>query len=122
MALISKDLYVWYHPLAGLTVPPAPALIRRADSDAIGQAAYSAGKTLAEIGRIMFSNSGWLSPGPAVTLPPIEGPDPIPRFQEMCLESPNLQLRMPVDLRDRTHAVVWSVSLRQACVISRDAI
>jgi aminoglycoside phosphotransferase (APT) family kinase protein len=83
-------------------------LKRGGDPDAIGQAAYSAGETLAAIGRILFPKSGWLAPGPVVTAPLLEGLDPMPRFVELCLSSPKLQLRMPAALRDRTQALVWS--------------
>jgi aminoglycoside phosphotransferase (APT) family kinase protein len=78
------------------------------DLDAIAQAAYSAGETLAAIGRATFSKPGWLAPGPTVTSPLLEGPDPIPRFVDLCFASKPLQQRMPADLRDRTHALVWS--------------
>jgi len=78
------------------------------DTDAIAQAAYSAGKTLAAIGRTKFSKPGWLAPGPSVTAPLLEGADSMPRFVDLCLASTNLQQRMPADLRDGTHALIWS--------------
>jgi aminoglycoside phosphotransferase (APT) family kinase protein len=83
-------------------------LTRSGDKDAIAQAAYAAGKTLACIGRRTFSKSGWLGPGPTVTAALFEGADPIPRFVDLCLASTNLKRRMQADLRDRTHALVWS--------------
>jgi aminoglycoside phosphotransferase (APT) family kinase protein len=83
-------------------------LKRGGDRDAIGQAAYSAGETLAAIGRTKFSKSGWVAPGPVVTAPLLDGPDHMPRFVDLCLASSNLELRMPPDLRERTHALIWS--------------
>jgi aminoglycoside phosphotransferase (APT) family kinase protein len=83
-------------------------LKRSGDAEAIAQAADSAGETLAAIGRHTFSKSGWISPGPAVTAPLLEGADPLPRFVDLCLASPNLQIRVPMDLRERTHALIWS--------------
>jgi aminoglycoside phosphotransferase (APT) family kinase protein len=83
-------------------------LARRGDTDAIAQAAYSAGKTLASIGSTTLSKPGWLAPGPNVTAGLLEGANPVPRFVDLCLTSTNLQRRMPRDLRDRTHALVWS--------------
>jgi len=38
----------------------------------------------------------------------LEGAHPLPRFVDLCLASTNLQWRMQADLRDRTHALVWS--------------
>jgi len=77
------------------------------DRDAIAEASYSAGETLAAIGRFTFPKPGWLAPGPTVTFPLLEGPDPMPRFVDSCLASPNLQARMPTTLRDCTHAMMW---------------
>jgi len=74
----------------------------------ISEAAYSAGETLAAIGRAAFPQPGWLAAGPAVGAPLMEGADPAPRFVDSCLASANLQPRMPPDLRDRVHAMVWS--------------
>jgi aminoglycoside phosphotransferase (APT) family kinase protein len=81
---------------------------RCGDPDAIAQAAYSAGATLAAIGRFTFEKAGWLGPGPAVTAPLLQGADPVPRFVDLCLVSPNLQPRMPPKLRDATHNLVWA--------------
>ncbi len=83
-------------------------LKRSGDTKATAQAAYSAGKTLAAIGHFNFPQSGWLAPGPAVTKPLLEGPNPMPRFVMGCLASKNLQKRMSADLCDRTGAFVWS--------------
>jgi len=83
-------------------------LKRSGSADAIAQAAYSAGETLAAIGRIRFPKAGWLAPGPSVTEPLLQGANVLPRFVDRCLESRNLQQRMPEDLRDRAHALLWS--------------
>ncbi|MBI3827785.1 MAG: phosphotransferase, partial [Candidatus Rokubacteria bacterium] len=85
-------------------------LRRTGDADAIAQAAFSAGETLAAIGRTTFSKPGWLSAGPAVTAPLLEGANPMPRFVDSCLASENLQRRLPADLRDRIHTVLWASS------------
>ena len=66
-------------------------LKRCGDKEVIAQAARSAGKTLASIGRVRFAKSGWLGPGPEVTAPLLEGADPVPRFVDLCLASTNLQ-------------------------------
>lgn len=97
--------FILFHYVEGITFHE---LKRSRDADAIAQAAFSAGKTLASIGRTTFSKSGWLASGPAVTAGLLEGADPIPRFVDLCLASANLQGRMPADLRDRTQAWVWS--------------
>ncbi len=83
-------------------------LRRGGDIEAIAQAAYSAGQTLAAIGRFKFPKPGWLAPGPAVSDPLLEGDDPAPRFVDLCLASANLQQRLPAELRDRTHSLVWA--------------
>jgi aminoglycoside phosphotransferase (APT) family kinase protein len=81
-------------------------LKRSGDADAIAQAAYSVGRTLAHIGRTTFLKPGWLAPGPSVAGALLEGADPVPRFVDLCLASANLRLRMPADLCDRVHTVV----------------
>ena len=84
------------------------------DTEAIAQAAHSAGEILAAIGRSSFPKSGWLAPGPTVTSPLLEGADPMPRFVDRCLASTHLQPRMPAGLRDRTHRLVWSCAAQFA--------
>jgi aminoglycoside phosphotransferase (APT) family kinase protein len=102
------------------------ALKRAGDQEAIAQAARSAGETLAAIGRIAFPKPGWLGPGPAVTVPLLEGADAMPRFVDLCLASPNLQVRMPGELRDRIHALMWSYDKQldfldnQTCLVHGD--
>jgi len=101
-------------------------LKRSGDTEAIAQAAYSAGKTLAAIGRTTFSKPGWLASGPAVAAALLEGANPMPRFVDLCLAAANLQRRMPADLRDRAHTVVWSWAPQlshldaQACLVHDD--
>ena len=88
-------------------------LRRGGDTGAMAEAAYSAGETLAAIGRATFDRPGWLGPGPAVTAPLLEGKDPTPRFVDLCLGSINLERRMPADVRDRTSRLVrrWAPQL-----------
>jgi fructokinase len=76
--------------------------------EACPQAAYAVGQALAHIGRTTFTHSGWLGPGPAVLHPLLEGSNPVPRFAELCLASPNLNRHMGSALRERTLALVWS--------------
>ncbi len=82
-------------------------LVHTEDVQAIAQAARSAGETLAAIGRFTFSRPGWLSPGPTVSAPLLEGADPMPRFVDLCLASTNLKARVPAELCERTHALAW---------------
>lgn len=89
---------------------PFAELVRAGDRAGIAQAARSAGEILAAIGRVTFPKSGWLGAGPAVTAPLLEGPDPIPRFVDLCLAS----ARLPGQLCDRTHSLVWSQAPRLA--------
>lgn len=88
------------------------------DLESIAQAAYSVGETLAAIGRFTFPKSGWLSPGAdgqlAVTIPLLEGADPAPRFVDLCLAAPPMRQRMPSELRDRVHELVWSQAFQLA--------
>jgi aminoglycoside phosphotransferase (APT) family kinase protein len=83
-------------------------LKRTGDAEAIAQAAQAAGETLAAIGRFQFRKPGWIAPGPTVASPLLEGPDPMPRFIDLCLASDKLQGRVPAELRDRARALVWS--------------
>ncbi|MGA9641359.1 MAG: phosphotransferase [Terriglobales bacterium] len=89
-------------------------LKRAGDSDAIAEAAFSAGATLAAIGRFKFPRAGWLGPGPTVGAPLLEGADPTPRFVDLCLASAKLQPRMPADLRERVHVLLWSCAAELA--------
>jgi aminoglycoside phosphotransferase (APT) family kinase protein len=102
------------------------SLKRSRNKEAIAQASFSVGETLAAIGRFKFPRSGWLAPGPIVTKPLLEGPEPTPRFVDRCLASTNLKLHVPAELRDRTHELVWSWAARlaeldsQACLVHGD--
>jgi aminoglycoside phosphotransferase (APT) family kinase protein len=82
-------------------------LRRSGDLEAIAQAAFSAGEVLAAIGHFRFPKPGWLGPGPAVGAPLLEGADPFPRFVDLCLASEKLPRRVPEELRERIHALVW---------------
>jgi aminoglycoside phosphotransferase (APT) family kinase protein len=84
------------------------------DLDAISQAAFSAGETLAAIGCFKFPKAGWLAPGPSVAAPLLEGADPVPRFIEQCLSSATVERRMPSALRRRTREFAWSWAARLA--------
>ena len=83
-------------------------LRRSGDTGAMAEAAWSAGETLAAIGRAVFDRPGWIAPGPAVTAPLLEGKDPTPRFVDLCLGSINLERRMPADLREGASCLVWT--------------
>jgi fructokinase len=89
-------------------------LKRSGDAEAIAEAAHAAGETLAAIGRFQFPKPGWLAPGPTVGAPLLEGADPTPRFIDLCLAAQNLQRRLPAELRDGTHALIWSWAPRLA--------
>ena len=78
------------------------------DAQAIAEGARSAGETLAHIHAFTFAEPGWLGAGPLPTAPLLEGCDAMPRFVDECLASPNLRQRVPAELRDRTHALMWS--------------
>jgi aminoglycoside phosphotransferase (APT) family kinase protein len=101
-------------------------LKQQPDSDAVSQAAFSVGETLAAIGGFKFAQSGWLGAGPAVTSPLLEGPDPTPRFVDQCLASKKVQLRLSAELRERTSALMWSRKEQlaeldaQACLVHGD--
>jgi len=79
-------------------------LKRAGDREAIAQAARSAGEALAAIGRVRFPRSGWIGPGPAVTAPLLEGPDPMPRFIERCLEAG----RLSPESAARVRSLAWA--------------
>jgi aminoglycoside phosphotransferase (APT) family kinase protein len=81
-------------------------LARSNDRGATAEAAFSAGQTIAAIGRITFSKPGWIGSGLTVT-PMLEGADALPRFIDACLASEQLRRRMAADICERVHAVVW---------------
>lgn len=78
------------------------------DLEAIGQAAYAVGQTLASLGRITFPESGWIGPGPAVAAGLLEVLNPTPRFLDECLASENLARRLDARVRDQLHELAWS--------------
>lgn len=82
-------------------------LARGPNHELTARAARSIGATLARIGEFTFEKPGWLAPATKVTTPLLEGPNPIPRFIDSCLASPNLQRYMPAELRGRISAFVW---------------
>ncbi len=94
-------------------------LTRSKDHNAIAQASFSIGETLAAIGRFTFPKSGWLAPGPTVTAPLLEGNDPTPRFVDLCLASKNLRQRMPTELRNRIHDLILEYAPRFAALDSQ---
>jgi aminoglycoside phosphotransferase (APT) family kinase protein len=83
-------------------------LWRRGDLDSIAQAAACVGETLAAIHRATFGKGGWLGPGLEVGAPLLEGEHAIQRFVDLCLESANLQRRVPKEVRDAIHSLMWS--------------
>jgi Ser/Thr protein kinase RdoA (MazF antagonist) len=85
-----------------------------ADNDALAEAGYSVGQTLAAIGRFSFVKPGWISAGSQVTMPLLEGSDPVPRFIELCLSSANLQDRVPPEVCDRIRTLMWNWAPRLA--------
>ncbi|MGE5322067.1 MAG: phosphotransferase family protein [Actinomycetota bacterium] len=82
------------------------------DKQAIAQAAYSSGQVLAAVGEFRFAKAGWLSAGPTVTVPLLEGADPLPRFVDLCLDSIHFQRRITPEVRSRIHDLVWSWAAR----------
>ena len=66
------------------------------------------GRTLGLIGQFRFAKPGWLAPGPKVTAPVAEGNNPILRFVDLCVSSPNFQRRTASNLRERISRLVWS--------------
>lgn len=82
------------------------------DRDATAEGAFAVGQTLAAIGQNRFPRPGWVGPGPEVTAPLVEGADAAPRFVDLCLACTHMQQRMPAELRDRTHELVWKWAQR----------
>lgn len=78
------------------------------DNAALAEAGYSIGSVLAAIGQFSFDRPGWLSYGPRVTAPLLEGDDVVPRFIELCLGHPNLKQRLSEELRDEVKRAVWN--------------
>jgi hypothetical protein len=89
-------------------------LKRGGDADAIAEAAWSVGETLAAVGRTVFPSPGWLGPRLALGPPLPAGDHAIPRLVDMRLESINLQRRMPPELRARVRHRMCSRSAQLA--------
>ena len=92
-------------------------LKRTNNTEAISQAAYSVGKTLAAIGRIHFAKPGSLIVDSSTSElrvgdPYVEGPDPIPTILDRFLESPNCEQRVGKELVRRLHDFGWSWATR----------
>lgn len=96
------------------------------DSEAIAQAAYSIGETLAALGRYKFAHRGMLGAGPTVTGQYLNSPDAIPEFIDSCLASPTLRSRLDERLRERVHELAWARALElarlqdEACLVHGD--
>lgn len=86
------------------------------DARAIREASRSVGETLAAIGRYEFPSPGRLCAGPMVGGRFIEGPDPVPRFVDACLDSPCLKSRMGDELKERLREFAWNWASRLAAL------
>lgn len=92
-------------------------LKRTKDLEAIQQASYSVGVTLASIGGFKFEKPGrldveGLGTALAVGQKFIEGPDQIARLTDMFLASANCERRAGPKLSQRLHDYLWSWSSR----------
>jgi aminoglycoside phosphotransferase (APT) family kinase protein len=95
---------------------PFRELRRTLNMDAIAEAAFDVGKTLAAIGEHKFPEAGWFGPGLEIGGQFIDGPDSVARFCESCLASPNFLRRVDNDLARRVHDFAWSWSSRLAWI------
>jgi aminoglycoside phosphotransferase (APT) family kinase protein len=93
---------------------PFRELRRTRNADAIAEASYDIGKTLAALGAHQFAQSGWFGPGLEIGGQFIEGPDSIARFCDACLASPHFLRRVDTDLVRRVHDFAWGWSSRLA--------
>jgi len=91
-------------------------LKRTADAEAIAQAAYSIGETLAAVGRCKFARRGMLGAGPSVTGHFFDGPNAIPQFIDACLASTTLRRRLDERTQDRVQALAWSRARELSCL------
>jgi aminoglycoside phosphotransferase (APT) family kinase protein len=85
-------------------------LRRTGNADAVAQAAYSIGETLAAVGRFKFAQRGKLDAGPAVVSDFLNALHAIPEWIDTCLASPALCSRLDERLRERVHQLAWSRS------------
>jgi aminoglycoside phosphotransferase (APT) family kinase protein len=76
--------------------------------EAIAQAAYSIGETLASLGHYKFTRRGMLGAGPEVAHQDLNAPNAIPEFIDSCLASRTLQGRLEARVRERVHELAWS--------------
>jgi fructokinase len=89
-------------------------LLRTRDFEAIAQAAYSAGQTLAALGHVTLPTPGWITTGLRVAEPLLPGSNALPRSVDRCLESPILRARLTKRFSDRFHDFVWTWAPRLA--------
>lgn len=94
-------------------------LKRSGNLDAVHEAAYSAGKTLATIGRFSFEKPGKLvamgaSNHLTVGEPFVAGANTIPRLMETFLSSELCERRAGPHLIDQLHRFIWSYSTELA--------
>ncbi len=80
----------------------------RGDREAIAEASRSIGEALAAVHRVRFAKGGWLTAGPEVSWPLMEGEHAMTRFVDGCLESAILQARVPQRVRASVHELMWS--------------
>lgn len=92
------------------------------DAHSISQAAYAIGQTLASIGRKMFAKAGRLGPGLSLAPLLLDGPNPTPRFIDLCLTSAVLQQRMGKELRDEVSALAWSYAEQLAALDAESSL
>jgi len=85
--------FTLHHYIEGITLGE---LKRTGDRRAVAEAAYSAGETLAAIGRVPFEYDG-----PSIS---------IPQFVDECLASPALQQRLNAEMRDHASTLAWSAA------------
>jgi aminoglycoside phosphotransferase (APT) family kinase protein len=91
-------------------------LKRTRDTQALGEAAHSVGKTLAEIGKYKFSKPGDVGAGAQVVGPFIEGPDPLLQFFEQCLADPTFRSRTTEESRGKLHELAHAWAPRMRCL------
>jgi len=91
---------------------PFRELRRTRDADAISDAAFDIGKTLAAIGKYQFAEPGWFGADLKIGGKFMEGPDSGPRFCDACAASPNFLRRAGKELASRVHDFAWIWSSR----------
>jgi aminoglycoside phosphotransferase (APT) family kinase protein len=86
------------------------------DTEAIAQAAYSIGETLATLGHHKFTRCGMLGAGTEVAYQDPNGSNAIPEFIDSCLASRTLQARLEERVRERVHELAWSEAGALECL------